>query len=456
MAIGRVLRRAPCPCGSLRAFADCCLAWEEAFRRLLARLAAFAATDRVGELRERAAEVFWHAETSDEAERGRSAGGDACFTEWLLQDYVPPKETSPLLGEFADAWGETGFREAQVLFGMLLAPTRAFEVTDAPGPRGVPVKDLLTGSEDLLGPLGLPDGLIRSDVCVGRLLAVGRLRRTGIGLLRFPQACQGELLAYLRAAYRLSRPGRHVSLEDYADGAAHLYHHFYLDRGRALGGRSHRTCRWIPFAPGRVDYHGLQPRRIRATLARQSELEQVGEVGGGIHYLWVDRMQGMPRGTIVVEPDRLRAEAETEEDLAKLCEFLEICLRGLVERVMTDAVPPPRATPESIGRSPVGPSGTAFIRRMLDRWPDIPSAALGEQTPRQACESHAGREKVARTLLGIERDMARQKRLGRAWTEVGPLWERLSLPHPSLPHGPADETGGLPARTRGRHPSAKR
>jgi len=406
-------------------------------------------------LRERAAEVFWNAEASSGAEHGRSAGGDACFAEWFLQDYVPPQRTGPLLGEFADAAGEMGVREEQVLFGMLLVPTRAFEVTDAPGPRGVPVKDLLTGSEGLLGPLGLPDGMIRSDVCIGRLLPVGRLRRTGLSLLRFPQACQGELLAYLRAAYRLSRPGRHVSLEDYADGAAHLYHHFYLERGRALGGRSHRTCRWIPFAPGRVDYRGLQPGRIRAALARESGLEQVGEAGGEIRYIWVDGTQGMVRGTILVGPDRLQAEAETEEDLAKLCEFLETCLRGLVERVTTDVVPPARTAPEAMERPAAAPAGIAFIRRMLERWPDIPSAVLGEQTPRQACGSQAGREEVTRTLLGIERDMARQKRLGRAWAEVGPLWEQLHLPHPSPPHGPGDAGGGSSARTRERPPAAK-
>jgi hypothetical protein len=190
-------------------------------------------------------------------------------------------------------------------------------------------------------------------------------------------------------------------------------------------------------------------------LARQSELERVEEVGAEIRYIWVDRTQGMARGTICVEPDRLQAEAETEEDLAKLCEFLEACLRGLVERVAADAVRPARVAPEAIGRPASGPAGIAFIRRMLERWPDSPSAVFGEQTPRQACGSQAGREEVAQMLLGIERDMARQKRLGRAWAEVGPLWEQLNLPHPSPPHGPADEGGGSSARTRERQPAAK-
>ncbi|RPI04855.1 MAG: hypothetical protein EHM71_13215, partial [Zetaproteobacteria bacterium] len=343
MAPIHILRRTPCPCGSLRPLAGCCLPWEEAFQRLAARLAAFAATDGVRRLRDRAAELFWNGETPGGADRGHSAGGDACFVEWFLQDYVPPKRTGSLLGEFADSASALEPREAEALFGMLLAPTRAFELTGSAEPRGAPVKDLLTGSEALVSPVGFPDGPIRSDVCIGRLVPVGRLVRVGLGLLRLPHACQGELLAYLRTAYRLSRPGRHISLADFADRAAHLYHAFYLERGRAMGGRAHRTCRWIAFAPGRVHYRTLEPARIGAALARQSGLERIDEAGREPRYVWVDRIQGLARGTIAVRPDALQAEAETEEDLAKLSEFLETCLRGLVTRVGSEPVPSGRA-----------------------------------------------------------------------------------------------------------------
>ena len=161
--------------------------------------------------------VFWNTEVPDDTPHGRSAGSDACFAEWFLHDYVAPKRTGPLLGEFADAAEGLSAREEQLLFAMLLTPIRAFEIAEPPGPRGVAVKDLLAGSEWVLGPLGVPEGLIRSDVCIGRLLPVGRLGRPGIGLLRLPPGSQGELLAYLRATYRLSQAGRHVSLEDYAD-----------------------------------------------------------------------------------------------------------------------------------------------------------------------------------------------------------------------------------------------
>jgi hypothetical protein len=423
---------------------------------LVARLAAFAALDMVDQLRARAAELFWHAEVSEGVLPGRSAGIDACFAEWFLQDYIAPKRGGPLLGEFADTAAGLSVHEEELLFALLLTPLRAFEVTETPGPRGAPVKDLLTGSEDTLGALGLPDGLIRSDVCVGRLLAFGRLRRAGISLLRFPPGSQGELLAYLRAAYGLSRPGRHVSVEDYVDGAPHLYHHFFLERARELGGRAHRTCRWTPFVVGLVRYRAVEGVRIRAALARQSVLERIGGDEGEVRYLWLDRAHGVALGTVRVLSDQIEASAETREDLTKLAELLEGCLRGLIQRLPAETVPPAVSVPEAAAPAASGPSGAAFMRRVLERWPDIPSAVLSGQTPREACRSQAGREGVTQVLLGLERGMARQKRLGRAWVDVAPLWGRLNLP-PALPsHGHPDERDRAAVTRRERRPAARR
>ena len=432
-------RHAPCVCGSGRALAKCCLPWEEEFRRLVARLAAFSATGAVRRLAARAGEVFWKSDVRRGAAPGRGAGSDACFNEWFLQDYVAPKRTGSLLGEFADAAAGLSAREEQLLFALLLTPVRAFQVLEPPGPRGMPVKDLLTGSEAVAGCLGLPDGLIRSDVGVGRLLPFGRLRRPGIGLLRFPPGSQGELLAYLRAAYGVSRPGRHVSFEDYVDGAAHLYHHFFLDRGRELGGRAHRTCRWAPLAVGLVRYRAVEAARIRAALARQSALELVEEEEGKRRYLWVDRVHAIALGTVLVHPDEIEVAAETIDDLAKLTEFLEACLRGLVQRLPADAVPSGTPSTEPSAQRTSAPAGTAFVQRLLDCWPDGPWALLSDRTPREACRSRAGRGEVVNALLGLERDMARQKRLGRAWGEVAPLWEQLNLARPLPPHAPAGE-----------------
>jgi hypothetical protein len=197
---------------------------------LTARLAAFAATDTVSRLTTRAGASFWNVDGSETSVHGRDAGSDACFVEWLLLDYVAPNRTGPLLGEFADTAAGLDGREERLLFALLLAPMRAYEVMETPGPGGVPLKDLLTGSEAVLGSIGTPDSLIRSDVCIARLLPFGRVRRPGLSLLRLPPGSQAELSAFLRAAYRVARSERHVSLEDYVDGSPHLYHHFFRER----------------------------------------------------------------------------------------------------------------------------------------------------------------------------------------------------------------------------------
>lgn len=434
-------RHAPCVCGSRRPLVECCLPWEEAFRSLVARLAAFVEADRVRRLATRAAELFWTAPAP-----AGSEASVACFHEWFLQDYVAPKNTGTLLGEFADASAGLRAHEEQLLFGLLLTPARAFQFMDSPGPRGVLVKDLLMGSEAVVGIFALPDGLIRSDVCVGRLLPFGRFRRVGLSLLRFPADSQGELMAYLRAAYGVSRPGRHVSFEDFVDGAAHLYHHFFLERGLELGGRAHRTCRWVRHAVGQVPYRAVEASRVRAALARQPALERLADEDGHRRYLWVDRVHAVALGSVVVGPERVQARAETIEDLQSLSEFLEGCLRGLIERLPADTVVSGTPASRTTARQRSAPAGTAFIHRMLDGWPDAAWALPSGQMPRDACGSKFGRDEVVQALVALERDMARQKRLGRAWGEVGPLWDALNLSH-LLPTRTAAEGGEVRERS---------
>jgi hypothetical protein len=421
------------------------LLWEEAFARLGSRLAAFAGAEDVRQCAARAAETFWGAGAIAAPPRRRGAGSEACFTEWLLFDYIPPHRTGTLLGEFADSAAGMEAREAWLLLALLLVPARAFEVTDTSGPGGVMVKDLLAGSEGVVGPFGLPEGLIRSDVCVGRVLSVGRFRRVGYSLLKLSGGGRGDLLAYLRAAYGLARPGRHVSLEDYTDTAAHLYHHYFLERGRAVEGRPHRTCRWTPYQAGRVEYRGLDAARIRAALGRQSALEMAGQTDGGMRFLWIDGARGVTLGAVMLRGDELHAFAETADDLDQLSGYLEAFLRGLIRRIrrVVDDEPTPQA---AVTRSAVAP-GTAFVHRLLAAWADTPSPALSGQTPRTACLSLAGRNAVTGLLVDLDRDMARQRRLGRAWGDVGPLWEALHM----APPAPSPAVGASEARARKAH-----
>jgi len=419
--------------------ADCCLPWEEAFQQLMARLAAFAEMSQIKRLEARAAGTFANPEGAEDGRVDLRALRYPGFAEWFLQDFIAPRRKAPLLGEFADQAEGLSVRNEQLLLGMLFTPLRAYEVTEAPSTRGVLVKDLLAGSECRMGPLGLPDGVIRSDICICRLVPLGHLWRPGLSLLRLPPGSQAEMLAYLRATYRMARPGRHLSLEDYLDGGAHLYHQFFLHRGRQLGGRAHRTCRWIASAAGRAVYRGLETKRIRAALDRQPELERAEEDKVGVHYLWIDSKQGVRRGMVRLEHHEVQVTAETRDDLRTLEGFLDSCLRGLIQLSLEQQDSP---SDLPLTEAQAAPAGTAFLQRIVARWPDTPTPVLGDRSPREACRSRAGQEGVTRLLRGLERDLARQKRIGRAWVETGTLWEELGL----TPTSPARGEESSPER----------
>jgi hypothetical protein len=388
-------------------------------------LLSFAASPSIRRYESDAATLFWNAQGAVRPGKGLGPAGGLRFLEWFLHDFSP-KRGETLLGAFADAATGLAHEEEYGLLASLLAPVRAYEVTEPIG-RAVKVRDLLSGNEWAVGPLGLPGAQIHSDLLVCRLLALGRLGRPGASILVLPGACREELLAYLRTAYPLARAPRHISLEDFLDSSAHLYHHFFLSRGRNLGARGVETVRAVAFAPGRVVYRGEDLSRIRAALDRQSELERDEETGDEVRYARVDLERGVTLATLLVRSGELELCANSREDLAATKSFLETCLRGLIHQVEEQAGEPSGAFTNETQRAGSGLPGASFLARYLERWPDTPHPLLDGHTPRDAARFRAGRDQVRWLLTNLERDMARQKRLGRAAADVGPLWERLQM-----------------------------
>ncbi len=438
-------RHGPCACGSGQSFATCCLPWEETLQRLVARLISFAATAAVRQVERGAFDVFVGREATSPARGAVGEATDLRFLEWFLHDYIPRRGEGPLLGAFADGAVGLDVREEEMLLTSLLTPVRAYEVTESPDSRGIVVRDLLTGAEGRVGLLGFDEMPIRSDTLICRLLPAGGVLRTGASVLRLPATCREELLAYLRTAYQMGRPGRHVSLEDFLDASAHLYHHFFQLRGRNLGGRSWETLRWVFFAPARLTYPGGETKRILASLDRQSELERQEAREGTARYAWINLTQGYARAVISVSSQIVEVRAGTREDLAAAAAFLETCLRGLIRppgerseatlQVCAEAPPKVRRCPR----------GGAFLVRVLGGWADRPSLLLNGQTPREACKSHPGRQQVQEMLVGLERGLGRQKRLGRAWVDLAPLREELQI---QPDRGLTEVSGGGSARHR--------
>jgi len=425
--LSRPQRQAVCPCHSGRRLVDCCLPWEEALQRLLSRLLVFAEMPGVRRHEADAAAIFWNTQRPLQPGKDQSAVKSLRFLEFLLHDHAVGRGSGSLLNEFADAAGGLPPQEESLLLASLLAPVRAHEVMEMLGARSILLKDLLTGAERRVGPLGLADPPIRSDIVVCRLLPLGRLTRPGASYLVLPAAGREEMLVYLRTAYRLARPARHVSLEDFLDGAAHLYHHFFLLRGRDLGGRARETLRLVPFAPRRLTYRGTDLARVRAVLERQTNLERDAGTGEEACYAWVDPERAIVRATFLPRSGEVEVRADAPQDLADAAAFLETCLRGLIQPLGGHPAGAHAADGGTASRSPSGPPGTAFLSRVLDRWPDTASPLLNDRTPREACRSRGGRERVAAILLNLERDLARLKRLGRPSIDLAAVREQLHL-----------------------------
>ena len=422
-------RQAACPCGSGRILSVCCLPWEEAFQRLISRLLAFVARPRIRRQENRAAGLFWNTERPLQPGKGQAAVESLRFLEWFLHDQPTPRGRGPLLGEFADTTAGLCAREEELLFGLLLAPVRPYQVTESADPRGVlVVKDLLAGAERAVGPFGFAAPPIRSDVLICRLVPCGRLARPGAGLLVLPAASREEVLAYVRTAYRVARPARHVSLEDFLDTGAHLYHHYFLLRGKSQGGRAEETLPRAPFAPGWRSYRGKDLARIRASLDRQMEVERQAGTRDEVRYAWVDLERAVTRATVSIRLDEIRVTADTREDLTGAAHFLETCLRSLVEFAGEETPEVEDAGGDAARRRASVAPGTAFFARVLDRWPDSPSLLLDDRTPRESVKSRTGRQQVAGSLLGLEREFDRLRRLGRAWADLTALREQLNLP----------------------------
>jgi hypothetical protein len=407
--------------------AACCLPWEGALQRFFSRLIVFAATPHIQRHETGAAAIFWDIQRPLQPGKGQAAAESLRFLEWFLHDHAARRRSAPPLAEFADAAIGLSLQEEGLLLASLLAPVRAYEVTEIPGPRTIHVKDLFTGAERRVGPLGLVDPPIRSDILICRLLPLGRLIRPGASSLVLPAASREEMLAYLRTAYRLARPARHVSLEDFLDDSPHLYHHFFLHRGRNLGGRARETLRLLPFAPGRVIYRGADVSRIRAGLNRQSELEPEVASGEATRYAWVDPERAITRASVLLSSGVVEVRADTQKDLADAMVFLETCLRGLTQPLQRPEPQPEASFPEAASRPGPEVPSTAFLVRVLDRWPDTPSPLLDDRTPREASRSRGRRQRVMAILLDLAHDFNRLKRLGRPTADLTFLWEQLDL-----------------------------
>jgi len=414
MGPSAAMRSAPCACGSRRAFRACCERWNTGLQRVLSRVAAFVEQPELRDIRSAAATTYPYTEESP------------AFWEWFLCDYAPPRRAGSVLASYADAEGDASVEEQAALRAVLFTPARPYQAIEAARSSGLVLKDVLSGSEATLGLPFVPAGTIPSDVVVSRAVPIGRFRRPLICWLVFPPSVQTDLVAYLRGAYRLLQTGRHVAIDDFADMHGDLYHAFLAQPGREA--RVLATARLEPWAPAQVQYACSSVRRASAALDREPALErQLEDADADRRYVWWGGPAGST-GTVALRADVISASANTRRDLVQIRQLLETGLKGLITFI-AEGPAPPDVPSASDGQRP---AGRAFLDRMLANWPDLELPALDGHSPRAACATTRGQHAVVRLLVDLERDLAHQKRIGRAWVDPSGLWETLGLTRPPI------------------------
>ncbi len=401
---------------------------------MLSHVAAFADEPGMQHTRSAAAAAYPYAEDSP------------AFWEWFLCDYAAAGHAGSVLASYADAATDMSVEEQVALQAALFTPVRPYQAIEAVPSSGLVVKDLLSGAELRLGSFVVPENTIQSDVIVSRAVPVGRFRRSLICWLAFPPSVQTDLMAYLRGAYRLLQAGRHVAIDDFADMHVDLYHAFLAQPGR--DGRVMASARLEPWAPAQVTYTCTAHARAAAALDREATVERQSDTPeGGRRYAWRGGPAGSA-GTILLTYDAVSADANTHADLLQIRQLLEDALKGFI------AFREEHATECAVPRASSGrPAGRAFLERMLASWPDRESPELSDQTPRAACATKRGQDSVIHLLLDLERDLARQKRIGRAWVDPSDLWETLGLARPtSHRNPPSAPTAPAPRPRRPRMP----
>ncbi|MEX2297567.1 MAG: hypothetical protein WD715_09135 [Dongiaceae bacterium] len=133
---------------------------------------------------------------------------------------------------------------------------------------------------------------------------------------------------------------------------------------------------------------------------------------------------------IVLADDELRYDAISGARLERALMLVTQRLAAGAQLVEREIVPfeydRPRSAPAP---APVEAEASAadFLAGYLRRWLDEPLARLEGLTPRAAADVPTLRDELELLLRAIENRAERARREGRAWPEVGWLWEELGF-----------------------------
>jgi tetratricopeptide (TPR) repeat protein len=481
----KVGRNDPCPCGSGKKYKKCCLLKESpapagqpagADQRLQARLIEYVQRSLPRADMDRAMREFF-GEDFDPAQRTLAVSEATdekwpAFLEWLIHDFRLGTGQTPIARFLAERGKSLPADERSILEEWQDAIVGLHEVVDLEPGKSLTLRNVFDGRtfrvREVRGSLAAG----RWDILSHRIIRVhGEPQLSGLGLA-FHAADREKLVAHIGARYEAFRQEHPAAtwadffraeplvIRRYAEKVAREY------RPPAL-----YTPEGHPILFGRLRYGVRDQERLMRGLLAAPDFEETTapeDPAGTRHFAWLrtgpaERYvqeaarpdHGMmvfgqrfddPRrpgvtglATLTVAGQEMTAEALSAQRLAWLKARLAEMV-GDVIRLRADIVEDPwrKLETERGSRPPARPAPTVppeveaqvlgkVLHRHFTEWLDQPVPALDGRTPRAAARDPRLRPKLIQLLREMENHQDHARREGRAWYDIGWMWEELRI-----------------------------
>ena len=337
---------------------------------------------------------------------------NGCFLEWWWTDYRPGKRRKTP----AEKMLKEGLSEPQeaLLRARMDAPPSLYRVAAIQQSGSVTLLDVLFGGETVLHDKQLAESAPLDIVIPARVFPAGDFHFASLLGPPLPALFVNDAVDFLESLrMKLTPKGTRAK--------AHLF-------GRLWGWLEEQ--RDLKSSPPRL--HNTDGEELvfhTATYAVSDEVaarkalaarEDTDTPDDGEHYYWLrdpdKALSGegtVYLGTLSFNGGRLTLQVNSAERLARAREWLDaapgIAFLSVKTRAAEDLLKKPTRDKKTEDRekAPIPPDVLEEVEILLVKhymeWLDIPLPALGDRTPRQACSSEKGREKVARMIRSIPR-----------------------------------------------------
>lgn len=483
----KVGRNAPCPCGSGKKYKKCCLPKESApavgggrdepDMRLRDRLVTYVSRSLPEAEFQRALREF-HGEELELAAQGPDLDTDegvaewAEFLEWCIHDFHLSTGRTPIAQFLADRGHSLPPDERAILEEWQDVAVGLHEVVDLEPGKSLTLRDVFTGETHRVREVRGSLSAARWDLVGGRLIRVrGEPQLAGV-MTPFYASHKEGLVRHVHQRYEAHRRQRpEASWRGFFRAEPLIFRRYSRTLIRDYRPPEPYTAEGHPIMLGRVRYDVRDVRRLVAALSAAPDFAEdspPGDPAGTREFTWLrtgpaerwvreapppphgimiasQRIEdparaGVPSlATLTLAGDRLTVEAVSAERLA--------WAKGRLANLAADAVslrsdvvqePWRKARGGAPGRQPEGrppavpPEVEAQIvgqalRRHYTAWLDQAAPALGGQTPRTAARDPRQRSKLIQLLREMENHQGRARQQGKAWYDVGWIWEALGI-----------------------------